>query len=121
MKKYNTILITVVFFTIFSFAAPPANDNFSARITLTGTSGVVTGTTVEATLETDEPVHAYSYGGNGSNSIWYSWTAPGTAKYTFETIKSDKNSFVCVDYIDSFYTEDSFFHRLLHQGEACNK
>lgn len=67
-------------------AAPPANDNFASAQVITGPSGAVAGTNVEATKETGEPNHA---GSSGGASIWYAWTAPATGGYTFDTCASD--------------------------------
>ncbi|HXS69058.1 MAG TPA: Ig-like domain-containing protein, partial [Candidatus Polarisedimenticolia bacterium] len=55
----------------------PSNDNFTNRISLSGTNFTVNASTVGATSELGEPVHG---GFQGSNSIWYTWTptAPGT-------------------------------------------
>ncbi|MGV3757162.1 MAG: reprolysin-like metallopeptidase [Verrucomicrobiota bacterium] len=63
-------------------AAAPANDNFANRQVVTGASGQVTGTTVNATREVNEPRHP-DYG-NG-NSVWYSWTAPANGQATFNS------------------------------------
>ncbi|MCX7003439.1 MAG: hypothetical protein NTV22_09220 [bacterium] len=54
--------------------APPVNDNFANRTLLAGDLIVAVGTTEDATLEAGEPFHPYW--GCGSNSIWYTWTAP---------------------------------------------
>jgi hypothetical protein len=60
--------------------APP-NDDFAAAAPLAGDTGGITGTTLGASSETGEPVHA----GVGSNSAWYTWTAPSTGWATFQT------------------------------------
>jgi hypothetical protein len=52
-------------------AAPPANDNFTNRISRAGTV-VVIASNVGATLEANEPMHA---GDPGGRSLWWSWTA----------------------------------------------
>jgi hypothetical protein len=48
----------------------PANDNFSDRILITGVPSVVVGTTIDGTLEEDEPqaFHVLS-------TVWYQWVA----------------------------------------------
>ncbi|HKS30068.1 MAG TPA: NF038122 family metalloprotease [Pyrinomonadaceae bacterium] len=63
---------------------PPANDNFTSATTLSGCSGTVTGTNLEATKETGEPNHAPDNGG-GLRSVWFRWTAPSTGSATFTT------------------------------------
>ncbi len=67
-------------------AAPPSNDNFAAATALSGGSGWVDGTNVEATGETGEPNNA----GESApiQSVWYSWTAPQTGSFLFQTCDS---------------------------------
>jgi hypothetical protein len=48
-------------------------DNFADRATLSGTSGSFAVNNASATLEDGEPSH---YWNNGSNSLWFSYTAP---------------------------------------------
>jgi len=54
--------------------APPVNDNFANRTLLAGDLIIAVGTTEDATLEAGEPFHPYW--DCGSNSIWFTWTAP---------------------------------------------
>jgi hypothetical protein len=63
----------------------PANDLFANAQDLSGSSGSVTGTSVNATREAGEPNHA---GIPGGRSIWYRWRAPATRTVTFETVGS---------------------------------
>jgi hypothetical protein len=65
-------------------AAPPPNDAFAAAQQLSGTSASVAGTTVEATLEPEEPSHYTS----GNGSVWYSWTAPLNSNVRLDTCNS---------------------------------
>ena len=51
----------------------PANDNFAAAITLSGSSATATGFNTNATKEPGEPNHA---GNSGGRSVWWKWTAP---------------------------------------------
>lgn len=62
-----------------------SNDNFANRRVLTGLSGTATGSNVNATKESGEPVHAGNFGGA---SIWYSWMAPVTGSATIDTLTS---------------------------------
>jgi hypothetical protein len=62
-----------------AFAAPPPNDNFAARETITGTSASVPGTTFEATHEAGEPADAQRH------SVWYSWTPSQDAVVELDT------------------------------------
>lgn len=67
-----------------SSPAPPAvpNDMFSAAQEITGTSGSVTGSTVGAKREANEPVHGDA---SGRASIWYRWTAPASGTLSVNT------------------------------------
>jgi|GEM_PF-1407951 len=96
MKRYRFVfsLIFAAVYTAVSNAAPPANDNFVNRASLPG--GLFYCNNFDATIEPGEPAHAYSYWGCGSNSIWFTWLAPSTATYTFDTKGSDTGMAVCV-------------------------
>lgn len=59
--------------------APPPNDKFSDRISLTGMFLVTPADTRSATLEPGEPISAL---GPGAGSVWWSWTAPASGKVT---------------------------------------
>ena len=54
----------------------PANDNFSARVNLTGSEGIVRGLYEKATMEIGDPTR-------GCGSVWYTWTAPETKPVLF--------------------------------------
>ena len=73
-------------------AAPPpapANDNFSAAQAISDCVGTTTGSNVNATRETGEPIHLQSpQGSSGSRSIWYSWQAPVSGSATISTAGS---------------------------------
>jgi PASTA domain len=71
--------------------APP-NDDFTAAAPLAGDTGGVTGTTLGASSETGEPTHA----GVGSNSAWYTWTAPSSGWATFLTCGSPFDTVLAV-------------------------
>ena len=54
----------------------PANDNFAnAQVIGPALPATLSGTTVDATIEEDEP-YSDPYGGNRNPSVWYRWTAP---------------------------------------------
>ncbi len=56
--------------------AIPANDDFDHALDLgSGLAVTQQGTTVDSTIETDEPTHGNLYGSNGG-TVWYRWTAP---------------------------------------------
>jgi hypothetical protein len=64
-------------FNLAVLPVPPSNDSFANRALLVG-SNLVSGYNYGATKEAGEPNHAFA---NGGRSVWYSWTAPQTAKY----------------------------------------
>lgn len=64
---------------------PPANDAFANAAVISGASGTVTGTNVNATKETGEPNHGGFVGGK---SVWYRWTAPSSGTATVTTCGS---------------------------------
>jgi len=74
--------------------SPPVNDNFSNAVSLSNLS-TVTGTTLNATLESGEPVHVSSFRG-GAHSIWYKWTAPSTGELSLSTQGSDFDTLLAV-------------------------
>jgi hypothetical protein len=74
-------------------ATRPANDNFAARVVVAGVSNTVLGANLNATKETDEPLHA---GNAGGRSVWWSWTAPKSGKVTISTVGSDFDTLLAV-------------------------
>ncbi len=73
-------------------AAPP-NDDFSSARVLTETAGSVSGSSVGATKEEDEPDHAEQSGGA---SVWYAWTAPADGTLSIDTFGSEFNTLLGV-------------------------
>ena len=68
---------------------PPDNDNFANGIALTGATANATGSNRGATGEVGEPAQ------NGQiNSVWWTWTAPTTGNYTFDTIGSGYDTYL---------------------------
>lgn len=89
-SRQVTIVLTAneqVTCTFSNRVPPPINDNFANAQVITGTSGTVTGTTVNATKETGEVGHGDPVNAGG-HSIWFSWTAPSTGARTFTTCGS---------------------------------
>lgn len=62
-------------------ATAPANDNFGDAQEISGTSGSVSRSNVDASKEPGEPAHAVFAGGA---SIWYKWTAPLSGEFHFK-------------------------------------
>ena len=77
----------------FTQTVRPANDNFSARSTLGGTSATASGTNVAATKETGEPNHA---GNSGGHSVWYAWTPTTSGTVTIDTSGSSFDTLLAV-------------------------
>jgi hypothetical protein len=70
-----------------------ANDLFANAQQLSGASGAASGTTLGATKETGEPIHAANAGGA---SIWYSWTAPASGTANISTAGSSFDTLLAV-------------------------
>ena len=93
-------LLPVAFLVFLSFffpasatAAAPGNDNFVDAKTLTGLPASTTGTSVDATRENGEPDHG-DFG--GGSSVWYKWTAPGSAWVTVDLSGSGFDTYLAV-------------------------
>lgn len=63
----------------------PANDDLADATPISGATGSVTGTNVDASLE---PGEAEIIEGGGGRSVWWSWTAPGPGIFIFDTEQS---------------------------------
>lgn len=74
-------------------AAPPLNDDFSKADPLTGDSGSASTSTLEATRETSEPLHA---GVTGTGSVWWQWSTLTTSTATFDTFGSNFDTLLAV-------------------------
>lgn len=74
-------------------AAQPPNDNFASAQVITGNSGSVAGSNVDATKEPGEPFHANNTGGH---SIWYSWTPSSSGAARFTTCSSAIDTLLAV-------------------------
>jgi hypothetical protein len=68
-----------------TIVAPPANDAFANRITITGSNISVTGTNLGASAESGETDHD---GYPATKSVWWTWTAPKAGTVTVDTIGS---------------------------------
>jgi hypothetical protein len=102
MKHFAAVIFAVFLSILFSasvYAAPPANDNFANAQTISGLSGTVTGTNVEATKQAGEWSHAWNAGGR---SVWYKYTAPGNGVMTLDTSSSGFDTLLAVYQGSSF-------------------
>ncbi len=68
---------------------PPPNDNFANRIALTGATANATGSNAGATGEVGESAQSGQI-----NSVWWTWTAPTTGNYTFDTLDSGYDTYL---------------------------
>lgn len=71
---------------------PVVNDRFFYPTPLFGATGSTTGTNVGATAEPGEP----ALGSGSGRSVWYSWTAPATARVTMTTRGSSFDTLLAV-------------------------
>ena len=74
---------------------PPGNDNFANAQIISGCSGSVSGTNLNATRETGEPNHSPDAGG-GARSVWYQWQAPSSGSVTVTTAGSGFDTVLAV-------------------------
>jgi hypothetical protein len=92
-----SVMISNAFGTTVSSSATltviPANDKFTNRFTLSGTSVTTNGVNVSASKEAGEPNHA---GYSGGRSVWWTWTAPVAGTVTLDTIGSSFNTLLAV-------------------------
>ena len=100
--RRNRIWLTLILATLFLIAVPtigsagaaaPANDNFADAEILTGLPTLTTGSSIDATRETDEPDHG-SFG--LGSSVWYDWTAPSSGPVAIDLSGSDYDTFLAV-------------------------
>ncbi|MDB6034285.1 MAG: hypothetical protein JWM16_4623 [Verrucomicrobiales bacterium] len=74
----------MLFGAMAGWAQAPINDYFTNSTAIFGPNGSQTGDTTLATLEAGEPTFFI-----GSNSVWYTWTAPVSGSVVMDTIGSD--------------------------------
>lgn len=80
---------------VLSWTMLASNDRFASAQVITGISGKVVGSNVNATKELGEPSHSPD-GNAGGKSVWYVWTAPITGKATFSTAGSNFDTVLAV-------------------------
>ncbi len=73
--------------------ALPFDDKFGSRGTINGASGTGSGSNVDASVQTAEPVHA---GKPGGKSVWLSWVAPADGIATFSTRGSSFDTLLAI-------------------------
>ncbi|HEX6043240.1 MAG TPA: NF038122 family metalloprotease [Pyrinomonadaceae bacterium] len=112
----NDILVLDLIGYSIGLPAPvrPPNDNFANAIALTGDTGSVNGTSVNATHEAGEPAHAFFL---SDKSVWYTWVAPVTGTATVDTAGSNFDTTVAV-YTGS--SVDQLIHIASNDDAAIN-
>src|SRR5437867_9544055 len=78
------LLVSALQASASALGAPPS-DNFANRASLTGPSGQVQDSNLDATKEPQEPNIA---GEAGGKSVWWTWVAPEGGRATFYTLTS---------------------------------
>jgi len=81
----GTVISTPAQLQLVSISDQAGSDDFAGAPALSGNSGAIGYTNAGATREFGEPLHA---GKPGSNSMWYTWTAPAKGIATFSTVGS---------------------------------
>jgi outer membrane protein assembly factor BamB len=79
--------------TLLKIGVVPPNDTFARAQGLQGSSVRVDATNVNATRESGEPTIA---GVTGGHSLWYRWTAPGTARFMLAAFSTQTNTLAAV-------------------------
>ncbi|MCX8156199.1 MAG: S8 family serine peptidase [Verrucomicrobiae bacterium] len=92
-NQFGTVLSAPAVVQVNRPLVRPSNDQFSQRAQLTGLSNVVTASNLGATQEFGEPLHA---GNAGGASVWWTWRAPVTGRFTVSTVGSDFDTVLAV-------------------------
>src|ERR1017187_1005458 len=80
--RRSVLLALLVLGAALRAGAAPANDSFASAAVITGISGATFGSSMGATKEPGEPIHA---GNAGGASVWFRWVAPANGTVTFNT------------------------------------
>lgn len=75
------LMLLALVFVAGAAAASPTNDDYAQPIVVSGTTGSVDGSNVDATVQADEPVNDYGW---SNATVWYAWTAPSDGHVSFE-------------------------------------
>jgi M6 family metalloprotease-like protein len=85
--------LTLAYSLALSGIQRPANDNFANAQAVSGASGSVSGSSVNASKESGEPAHA---GEPGGRSVWYRYVVTQPGKLTFTTLNSNFDTVLAV-------------------------
>jgi hypothetical protein len=73
-------------------AGPPGNDNLADATSLSNApSGAADGSNMGATTEDGEPTHLVQAGVDTSSTVWWTWVAPDSGAYEFDTSGSSND------------------------------
>ena len=87
--------------TMLAIGSIPANDNFANAQLVTGSSFVLTGTTLSASRETGEPDPTAPTNYAAGHTVWYRWVAPTSGHYGLSAYSS------LIDMLAGVYTGSS--------------
>jgi len=73
----------------------PANNNFANRASISSAGGTVTGSNVNATKESGEPIIYYT-SERGGKSVWWSWTPSVSGSAVINTLGSSFDTLLAV-------------------------
>ena len=79
------LLLPWLFLVFCATARAQSNDNFAARLSLSGIHPIAVSNNLHATRETGEPNHA---GAAAGRSLWWTWVAPASGVVNFCTYNS---------------------------------
>jgi len=79
--------------TVFTIRQAPPNDSFANAFTIAPAGGTVTGTNIDSSSQSGEPV-ACDLG--GGRTVWWRWTAPKNEIVTLSTLGSDFDTVLAV-------------------------
>jgi uncharacterized repeat protein (TIGR01451 family) len=100
-----------------SYVTPEVGDDFSGTI-ISGLSGQDTKSNVYATKELFEPIHSLNENYEGQSSLWWTWTAPETGRFTFDTVGSTEyydHGYSYLDTVMAIYTGDDIGELVLEE------
>ncbi|GEM_PF-1802622 len=72
--------------------AAPNNDMFAARFAVSGEAGTTNGNNIDATTEVGETTFWY----DGTQTVWWTWTAPAAGLYAFDTFGSSFDTVLAI-------------------------
>ncbi len=93
MRHCFPFFVCSLLFIVTSAIAAPVNDLFRDAVPISGSTGQVTATNIDASREIGEKDHA---GSTGGSSVWWSWTSPNKGQVSFFTTGSNFDTILAV-------------------------